>query len=481
MKKAIVILFILILVSNFIHGANNRVKYRIVDTGVTDFYDNRTQIKIPAKGDAFYGQDAQYESNQASYTDNGDGTISDNVTGLKWQKVMDGKMSYNEALRKVRSCSLGGYDDWRIPTIKELYSLIRFDGRVQGQKVIKPFIDTGYFDQPIGDSSLGEREIDAQTWSLTQYVGKTMRNDETVFGVNFLDGRIKGYPKYDPRTRKPKKMYFRFVRGNTLYGLNSFTDNGDGTITDSATGLIWQKNDSKRGLNWQDSIKYAENIKIGGHRDWRLPDAKELQSIVDYTRSLQTTDSAAIDPIFISTEIKDYEGNKQYPYYWTSTTHLDGRNPCSNAAYIAFGEATGKMHGKIMDVHGAGSQRSDPKSGTTTKWFSPQGDERRVYNFVRCVRGGQVTIQTTDSSKTEINVPLNKYSDRIGESQNSAGGITDKKNRFINRLDKDKDGKVSKAEFDGPKNRFNRHDKNGDGFITSDEAPKGPTGQKRRL
>ncbi|MCK5703258.1 MAG: DUF1566 domain-containing protein [Cyclobacteriaceae bacterium] len=390
MKKAIVILFILILVSNFIHGANNRVKYRIVDTGVTDFYDNRTQIKIPAKGDAFYGQDAQYESNQASYTDNGDGTISDNVTGLKWQKVMDGKMSYNEALRKVRSCSLGGYDDWRIPTIKELYSLIRFDGRVQGQKVIKPFIDTGYFDQPIGDSSLGEREIDAQTWSLTQYVGKTMRNDETVFGVNFIDGRIKGYPKYKKASGAANVMYFRMVRGNIEYGKNNFIDNNDGTVSDLTTGLMWQKADDGNSRSWEESLDYAENIELASYDDWRLPNAKELQSIVDYSRSPQTTNSPAIDPVFSTTEINDPDGNPgQYPYFWTGTMHLDGVNPYASAAYIAFGEGQGEMNGVLLDVHGAGCQRSDPKSGDINdypQFFGPQGDVRYVYNYTRCVR-----------------------------------------------------------------------------------------------
>lgn len=56
-------------------------------------------------------------------------------------------------------------------------------------------------------------------------------------------------------------------------------------------------------------------------------------------------------------------GDKQYPYFWSSTTHLDGNNPYSSAVYVAFGEAQGVMDGKLMDVHGAGAQRSDPKVG----------------------------------------------------------------------------------------------------------------------
>lgn len=121
-----------------------------------------------------------------------------------------------------------------------------------------------------------------------------------------------------------------------------------------------------------------------------MPNAKELQSIVDYSRSPETTGSPAIDPLFYTTEISDPDGSEgQYPYFWTGTTHMDGRNPYSSAVYIAFGEAQGEMRGRLMDVHGAGSQRSDPKSGPVDdypQFFGPQGDVRYVYNYVRCVR-----------------------------------------------------------------------------------------------
>ena len=216
-----------------------------------------------------------------------------------------------------------------------------------------------------------------------------MRNDEAIFGVNFVDGRIKGYPKYHPRTRKPNKMYFRFVRGNITYGKNNFIDNNNGIITDFATGLMWQQSDCMEGLNWKNALEYAQNLSLGGYDDWRLPNAKELHSIVDYTRSIQTTNSASIDPIFKTTLIRDPEGEKQYPYFWTGTTHLDGRNPYSSAVYFAFGKAQGRMHNRLLDVHGAGAQRSDPKAGNKNNYpqsFGPQGDIRYVFNYVRCVR-----------------------------------------------------------------------------------------------
>lgn len=370
--------------------ATSNKPYPIVDTGVTDFYSDVNKISRPTTGAAFFGQDANYTANQPSYTNNEDGTITDNITGLVWEQDMGEKITFSDAFSKAKNSTLGGYSDWRVPTIKELYSLILFTGSVKGSIAIEFFIDTDYFNQDTGNTTIGEREIDAQTWSSTEYVSTTMNSDETVFGVNFIDGRIKGYPKYNPRSKNANTMYFRMVRGNTSYGKNNFVNNGNGTISDLATGLMWQQSDDGTARNWEESLAYAENLTLGNKNDWRLPNAKELQSIVDYSRSPKTTNSPAIDPLFECTKISDPNGNSgQYPFYWTGTSHLDGTNPYSSGVYIAFGEGQGEMNGILMDVHGAGCQRSDPKSGDKNNYpqfFGPQGDVRYVYNYVRCVR-----------------------------------------------------------------------------------------------
>ncbi len=255
---------LIMLIATLVNSASAKENnYQIVDTGQQKFYSNSKAIMQPAPGNAYFGQDASYLINPPSYTDNNDGTITDNVTGLTWQKVMSEKLTYKEAFQGAEDIEIGGYTDWRIPSIKELCSLIQFTGSVEGQKAINPFIDTKYFNQHFGNSSRGEREIDAQTWSSTEYVGKTMKNDETIFGVNFVDGRIKGYPKHNPRTRKANKMYFRFVRSNKAYGKNNFISNNNGTISDSATGLMWQQADSMKGMNWQEALKYAQKLKLG--------------------------------------------------------------------------------------------------------------------------------------------------------------------------------------------------------------------------
>ncbi len=378
----------------------------MLNTGQNACYNNSQEITCPKTGEPFYGQDAQYQGIQFAFQDNGDGTVTDLKTGLIWQQDPGSKMTWEEAALGAESFNLAGYTDWRMPTIKELYSLIDFNGITgRSESDSTPYIDTNYFVFNYGDTNAGERFIDSQYISSTRYVSTTMIRDKTAFGVNFADGRIKGYGLINPRTREGKKFYVRYVRGNADYGINDFVDNKDGTITDLATGLQWMQvdsgtfnvgNDSDGKLNWEQALDWAENLEYAGYSDWRLPNAKELQSIVDYTRSPDTTNSAAIDPILATTSIIDEGGNTNYPFYWTSTTHLDGRLPGTAAVYIAFGEALGYMKMppnfntyQLLDVHGSGAQRSDPKIGDPADYpygLGPQGDVRRIYNFVRCVR-----------------------------------------------------------------------------------------------
>ena len=392
--------------------------YPVIDTGQSQCFDTLQVIPFPQPGAPFYGQDAQTQGVQPDYQDNGDGTVTDLNTGLMWQQnLMDDKFTYDQAHAAADTVTLAGYNDWRLPTIKELYSLIDFRG-VTGTSASTstPFIDTGMFEFRYGDETSGERFIDAQYISATDYVGTTMSGDFTVFGVNFADGRIKGYGTTMPGGTE-KTFEIRLVRSNSSYGINHFIDNGDGTVTDQATGLMWGKDDCGTGLNWPEALAWVQQKNQEnylGHNDWRLPNAKELQSIVDYSRSPQTSNSPAIDPAFSVTSITDEGGNTNYPFYWASTTHGDGPPQVmhTKAVYLAFGEALGFMEippnsGNyiLMDVHGAGAQRSDPKVGNPDNFphgFGPQGDVIRIYNFVRPVRPAGTTGIGDDPSGASV-------------------------------------------------------------------------------
>jgi hypothetical protein len=397
--------------------------YPIVDTGQDACSDDAAAVACPAAGEAFAGQDSQIDGHQPAYTDNGDGTVSDHVTGLMWQQSPDtngngtidtgDKLSYADAASYCGNLLLAGYDDWTLPDIKQLYSLIDFRGTDPAPQAntdtgLVPFLNTNYFDFAYGNTSAGERIIDAQYASATLYVSAISlgRNGvQGMFGVNFADGRIKVYPATNSTFR------VQCVRGSSSYGQNAFTDNGNGTITDAATGLMWAQNDSGTGMDWQAALAYAAQANATsylGYTGWRLPNAKELQSILDYTRSPDTTGSAAIDPLFSATRITNEAGEADYPYYWSSTTHFRWDGTASSAVYVAFGRALGYINGTYYDVHGTGAQRSDPKSGDPADLppgIGPQGDVQRINNYVRLVRDADDTIPDIDTETASIYLP----------------------------------------------------------------------------
>ncbi len=382
----------------FLTGALFGQSFNVVDTGQDACYDDLgAEIVCPTSGSAFHGQDAQYLGPQPNYLDQGDGTVSDVSTGLMWQKTPGPKLTWAEAVAAAPSETIGGHTDWRLPTIKELYSLIDFRGSTSISAAASvPYIDTDYFDFEYGDEASGERFIDAQYLSATNYVWTTMNGDDTVFGVNFADGRIKGYGKTMPNGTE-KTFFVRHVRLGEGEFENNFFEIGDGTINDLATGLMWSESDSLTGMNWESALAWVESKNTEnflGYADWRLPNAKELQALVDYSRAPDATGTPAIDPMFSVSVLSDGE----IPYYWTSTTHLDGPPETQGdyAVYLTFGRAQGFMeippgsgNYQLLDVHGAGSQRSDPKSGDPSDYplgHGPQGDVVRIFNYVRLVR-----------------------------------------------------------------------------------------------
>ena len=365
--------------------------YPIVDTNQGFCYDNSDLIDCPAKGENFYGQDAQYTGNVPSYTDNGDGTVTGNVTGLMWtQAISTYAMPWSDASSYCKSLNTGGYTDWRLPTVKELWSIRDFS---QGF----PWVDTDYF-YLVGDGSV---LAEHHSWTSNPYLVESEYQNEQVIGdpafvVNDWTGHIKAMSG---------KRFVRCVRGNTSYGINDFVDNGDDTVTDNATGLMWSKDDSGVAMNWEEALAYAENATIAGYDDWRLPSIKELQSIADYSGVFPAMDTSVFNLTEITNIVYDPQTGEQidtqvnYPFYWSSTS-----NPLDPtvAWFLASGYNTDPNG---YDLHGAGSICFDRKS---------RG------NYVRLVRGGDVT-ETPDGDPSCVNP------DRVvvfpdGDTGQSGGG-----------------------------------------------------------
>lgn len=354
--------------------------YPIVDSNQGLCYDNYNQIDAPAQGDSFYGQDAQYTGNVPNYTDNGDGTVTDNVTGLIWsQELSRESMSWSEALAYCKKLKTGKYKDWRLPTVKELWSIRDYS---QGW----PWIDTDYF-HLVGD---GSEQRQHHSWTSNLYLVKSEYQNQQVQGdpafiVNDWTGHIKAMSG---------ARFVRAVRGNTNYGNNDFVDNGDATVSDNATGLMWAQNDNGKALNWEDALEYANNATIAGYTDWRLPNVKEINSIADYSGVFPSMNTN----YFNLTELTNAKGQKDYPFYWTSTSnsyiqalHIEPGDtesdfvPGYTYAWIFAAGYCPDMEGN--DLHGSGAIVFDSKSETVS-----DGSGREVfYHYVRLVRGGDVT------------------------------------------------------------------------------------------
>lgn len=398
---------------NQLEAKTKIIKNPIIQTGQTNSYDNSGDIIKPKKGTSFYGQDGNYKKGLAfSFTNNNNGTITDNSTGLMWQQLpLDELFTWQEAKEYAENLTLGGYSDWRLPSVEEAWSVQDFS---EGW----PYVNKDYFKFPKSKGLIGPppnaprppmtsngnkdskeilppppmKEHNANTdksgnnapngidktmqfWTSNIYkAGLTHGNQPTAFGVNEATGHIKGYPSNNKRMGK----YVRVVRGSK-YGISEYQNNNNGTITDKTSGLMWAENDSGKALTWKEALEYAENAKLAGYTDWRLPNVKELQSIVDYSGIYP-----AINKDYFN--VTKLDNNPNY-YFWTSTSAYFSKQDPSYiyAWYVAFGYAVGP-DGK--DIHGAGAVRFAPKSkDTKLLGIKPLAKgEDNMLNSVRLVR-----------------------------------------------------------------------------------------------
>lgn len=80
-----------------------------------------------------------------------------------------------------------------------------------------------------------------------------------------------------------------FLSTGVAEAQDRFVDNGDGTVTDTRTGLMWAQTDNMGNITWQDAKLYCENIILGAYADWRMPTIKELESLFDHDQDRHET------------------------------------------------------------------------------------------------------------------------------------------------------------------------------------------------
>jgi len=260
--------------------------------------------------------DSYYLSSAPSYSNNGNGTITDNVTSLMWQQCT--------ALKSGPTCSGGtlkaynwyeatgtvdvtsnptgtnacggtflGHSDWRLPTDFELMTIADYG------LLSAPAITTAYFP---GTGS----------WFYWSSPGSAVSSTD-AWATEFNAGTTMAIPKTSGTT------VVRCVRGEQSTPV--LTDNNDGTITDNVTGLLWQKQDDGLTKNWANALTYCEGLTLAGSGAWRLPNVKELRSLADNTKYGPSIDTAN----FPSTKTS---------YYWASTSVAS--NPGNFAWTVSF-------------------------------------------------------------------------------------------------------------------------------------------------
>ena len=307
----------------------------VPDTGQTTCYDNNgNMITCPSPGQRFYGQDANYIINSPSYSKlDGNGNalpvsasswvmVRDNVTGLIWEVKQHNDWAYNyddphdannvytwydpdpatnggdpgtpgawwdtdDFINALNDVHFGGYSDWRMPDRKELRSIVNYD-------LGYPAINTVYFPNTLA----------GYYWSSTTYAGSS----GGAWGMHFSNGGA-GW------TYKAGGYSVRAVRGGQC--LASFHDNGNGTVSDTSTGLMWQQDTARDEwgdydyMTWEEALDYCEVLSLGGHTDWRLPNIKELDSLVDLSRY-----NPAINTFYFpNTLASTYWSSTTYPYH----------------------------------------------------------------------------------------------------------------------------------------------------------------------
>ena len=304
MKKRLLLGIIIINSTLFFGQSVSKTIQLLPDTGETQSYTTT------------FGEDHDYLINAPSFTNNNNGTITDNVTGLMWQQVDGGEMTFESAVAYCNSLTLGGLSGWRLPTPIEAYSILNHQNS-------NPSINTNFFTLTT-----------AEYWWTSVFEN----NSTTKVWCTNSGGGIGNHPKAETISAGGiKRFHARAVRNtNTPTTItNHFSDNGD-TITDNLTRLVWQKIPNTAALTWEQALTYAEALTIGSSSDWRLPNIKELQSI----NNELATNPSVFAPYFSNVGVHNYWSSTTLPnqtssaWYWNTQFGITTYDSKTNSNYV---------------------------------------------------------------------------------------------------------------------------------------------------
>jgi len=272
-----------------------------------------------------------------TYSDNGDGTVTDPTTGLVWMRcemgqTWDGKTctgtastyTFDQANALTGTTSFANHSDWRLPNIRELQTIV-------DRSVSNPAIGSVFFGNDLSDPAIDPFFSGTNLpafWSASTIFGWST----AAWCVHFFDGGAFFSGKDDI-------LRVRLVRGGQFLHLldmarptSDYVDNADGTVTHTPTGLMWQRCAVGQTLNaagrcagiartytW-DQVKTVSS-RLSGYTDWRLPTEDELISLVDYKTLMPALNAR----IFPDTPLGLYGESSNF---WSASTFV-GPSDCS--------------------------------------------------------------------------------------------------------------------------------------------------------
>lgn len=263
---------------------------RLPDTGQVNSYTTT------------FGEDHDYSINPPGFVVNGNGTVTDTVTGLMWQQTDGGEMTIEKAFLYADTLTLAGFSDWRLPSAHESFSILN-------HQHTNPALDLQFF-----------TSTNAAYWWSSQF----QANDPTKVWCTNAGGGIGNHPKTETVSAGGnKKIHARVVRNlwpaNPVQ--NHYSNNADGTLFDSLTGLTWKRQAEPDSLTWEEALSFAESSSFANYLDWRLPNIKEIQSIND-----ESLVNPSFDPIlFPGMGIRRIWSSTSLPNQTSKAWYLDTR------------------------------------------------------------------------------------------------------------------------------------------------------------